>query len=68
MTGRLSLADTPAGIPWHMTARLTADRDHGSASDLEFRAGTDMRAVIATGTAEAVFGPTGPGDAARGYP
>ncbi len=68
VTGRLPLAGTSGAVPWHVTAHLTADRDHGSASDLEFRAGTDMRAVIATGTAEAVFGPTGPGDAARPLP
>ena len=68
VTGRLPLADTPAAVPWHLTAHLTADRDHGSASDVEFRAGTDMRAVIATGEAEAVFGPTAPGDAARALP
>ena len=68
VTGRLPLADTPAAIPWHMTAHLTADRDHGAASEVEVRAGTDMRALIATGEAEAVFGPRAPGDAARALP
>ncbi len=68
VTGRLPLAQTPADIPWHVTAHLTADRDHGSASDLEIRAGTDLRAMIATGDAAAVFGPTTSGDAGRGAP
>ena len=68
VTGRLPLADTPASVPWHLTAHLTADREHGSASDLEFRAGTDMRAVIATGEAEAVFGPKATDGAAPALP
>ena len=68
VTGRLPLADTPTAIPWRMTAHLTADRDHGSASDVELRAGTDLRAMIATGDGDAGFGPTVPGDGPRALP
>ncbi len=68
VTGRLPLADTPATIPWRITAHLTADRDHGAASSLEVRAGVDLRALIATGDAEAVFAPPAPGDGAPTLP
>ncbi len=68
ITGRLPLADGPAFVPWRITAHLTADRNQGAASNLEVRAGTDLRALIATGDADALFEPPAPGDGAPRLP
>jgi len=53
LAGTLPLAGTPAVVPWRMTAHVTADTAKVSASDVELRAGTDMRALIATGDGSA---------------
>ncbi|RYB06445.1 AsmA family protein [Lichenibacterium ramalinae] len=55
LTGSLPLDGTPAAVPWSMTGRLVAGRDAASATDLELRAGTDQRALIAGGDASAAY-------------
>jgi uncharacterized protein involved in outer membrane biogenesis len=65
LAGTLPLAGTPADVPWRMTTHVTADTDKISASDVEIRAGTDMRALIATGDGSAELGAPSPG-AGRG--
>ena len=56
LAGAQQLEGTPATIPWTLTGRVTADRDAAAASDVELRAGTDMRALIASGEGRAAFG------------
>jgi len=63
LAGTLPLAGTPALVPWRMTAHVTADTAKVSASDVELRAGTDMRALIATGDGSASLPGRGPSGA-----
>lgn len=53
--GRIALDGTPAVVPWRLTARLSADRSAATASDVEVRAGADLRALIANGHATAAY-------------
>lgn len=55
LAGALPLDGTPATVPWAMTGHLTIDRDAAAATDIELRAGNDMRALIAGGQGSATF-------------
>ncbi|WP_237479440.1 AsmA family protein [Lichenibacterium dinghuense] len=61
-SGQVALDGTPAAVPWRATARLSADRDGAKASDVEVRAGADLRALIAAGDGSAAYaaGPAPP--------
>ncbi len=56
LEGNISLNPNPATIPWVLTGHIQADGDRATAQDLEWRAGTDMRALSATGTGELLLG------------
>ena len=55
LAGGLPLDGSPATIPWGLTAHVSADRDAATASEVELRAGTDMRALIARGEGSGSF-------------
>ncbi len=66
LVGRLPLDGTPAAIPWTLKGHVVADRDTATATDVELRAGADLRALIADGDGTAVFGASGATAAASG--
>ncbi|WP_131113907.1 AsmA family protein [Lichenihabitans psoromatis] len=49
-TGEVPLRDTQSVIPWRLGAKLQADGQQIAISDIDLRAGTDGRALAATGT------------------
>lgn len=55
LAGQVPLDGTTATVPWRATARITADRDGAKASEAELRAGTDLRALIASGQGSAAY-------------
>ncbi len=56
VAGSVPLSASEAKVPWSLSGHVLADRDKTAVSELELRAGTEMRALIATGDGEAVFG------------
>ncbi len=54
-TGQVALDGTPAAVPWRGTAKLSADRDGAVATEVELRAGADLRALIASGDGTAGY-------------
>ncbi len=55
LSGTVPLDTTSATIPWTVTARLSADRGSATATEVEARAGTDLRALIARGEGQAAY-------------
>ncbi|MGI3898931.1 MAG: AsmA family protein [Janthinobacterium lividum] len=55
LAGSLPIDGSPATIPWSLAMRVSVDRNVATASDVELRAGTDMRALIARGEGTGSF-------------
>ncbi len=51
--GALPLAGSPAIVPWRLAGHVSSDGATASLTDVELRAGADMRALNATGGGEA---------------
>ena len=49
-SGAIALRDTPATIPWRASAQARADAAGAALTDVEIRAGNDLRALIVDGT------------------
>ena len=57
LAGTVPLAGRQGNVPWSLKGQVTADRDRAAVAELELRAGTEMRALVANGDGTAVFGP-----------